>query len=215
VSPETTRPAFAPWDERELPRIVTTEESARRLRTFHAIEVRLAKALDAWSAIIDEPHAKSTLARHAKHHDWHKSLFHHALADADGSSTDDAPIEDADVAAFVDAVLEPKDASQTIEFLTGVYRVLIPRKISAYTYYVRSLGGDANDADSRWFDLILKDEFDSVRDGELLLQSLLTGDADVQRSADRRVVLESLILKAGGIVGPTTLGGPATKEATA
>ena len=214
MSPESTaaRPAFAPWDQRVLPRILTNEESVRRLRTFASIEARLGKALTAFADIIEEPHAKATLARHGKHHEWHSFLFHHALADADGSTPTDAPIEDADVAAFVDAVLEPKDASQTIEFLTGVYRVLLPRKVSAYTYYVRALGGDANDADARWLEFILKDEFDGVRDGELLLQSLLTGDDDVQRSADRKAALEVLILKAGGIAGPSTLGGTDPKE---
>jgi hypothetical protein len=211
VSPDTTRPAFAPWDIRELPRIVTTEDSARRLRTFAAIEDRLSKALTAWSGIIDEPHAQATLARHGRHHEWHSFLFHHALSDADGSTPANGPIEDADVAAFVDAVVEPKDAGQTIEFLTGVYRVLIPRKITAYTYFVRALGTDAADVDQRWMEFILKDEHDGIRDGELLIQSLIGAATDqddaVQRSAARRVQLETLILKAGGIVGPQTLGG--------
>jgi hypothetical protein len=211
VSPESTRPAFAPWDTRELPRIVTTEESARRLRTFATIEDRLAQALYAFSTIIDEPHAQATLARHARHHEWHSFLFHHALADADGQTPTSAPIEDADVAAFVDAVVEPKDATQTIEFLTGVYRVLIPRKITAYTYFVRALGADAADVDQRWMDFVLKDEHDGIRDGELLIQSLIGASPDpddaVQRSAARRVQLENLILKAGGIAGPNTLGG--------
>jgi hypothetical protein len=190
---------------------VTTEESARRLRTFAAIEDRLAKALTAFSTIIDEPHARATLARHGRHHEWHSFLFHHALADADGQTPTTAPIEDADVAAFVDAVLEPKDAAQTIEFLTGVYRVLIPRKITAYTYLIRALGADAADVDERWMDFVLKDEYDGIRDGELLIQSLIAASPDpddaVQRSAARRVQLENLILKAGGIAGPDTLGG--------
>lgn len=211
MSPDTTRPAFAPWDIRELPRIVTTEDSARRLRTFAAIEDQLGKALAAWSSIIEEPHAQATLARHARHHEWHSYLFHHAMADADGATPTTAPIEDADVAAFVDAVLEPKDSTQTIEFLTGVYRVLLPRKITAYTYFVRALGADAADVDQRWMDFVLKDEHDGIRDGELLIQSLIQNNADpedaVQRSANRRAQLETLILKAGGIVGPQTLGG--------
>jgi hypothetical protein len=190
---------------------VTTEESARRLRTFAAIEDQLAKALTAFSTIIDEPHAQATLARHGRHHEWHSFLFHHALADADGTTPTTAPIEDADVAAFVDAVVEPKDAGQTIEFLTGVYRVLIPRKVTAYTYFIRALGGDAADVDQRWMDFVLKDEYDGIRDGELLLQSIIAGAPDpddaVNRSAGRRAQLETLILKAGGIAGPQTLGG--------
>jgi hypothetical protein len=133
------------------------------------------------------------------------------MADAAGDKGD--TIEDADVAAFIDAVAEPKDASQTIEFLTGVYRVLIPRKITAYTYFSRALGGDASDSDARWFDIIFSDEFDGIRDGELLLQSLLKTPEDAERSANRRAQLEAQMVKVGGLVGPGTLGGSATKEA--
>lgn len=206
-----SRPDFAPWDERVAPRIVSPEESARRVRTFAAIEQRLASMLETFAGVIEEPHAQATLARHAKHHAWHATLFRDALADGSGDTGD--TIEDADVAAFLDAVAEPKDASQTIEFLTGVYRVLIPRKVTAYTYFSRALGGDAADSDGRWFDMILKDEYDGIRDGELLLQSLLTGAGDVERSANRRAQLEALMVKVGGLVGPETLGGSATKEA--
>ena len=69
------------------------------------------------------------------------------------------------------------------------------------------------DADQRWYEMILKDSFDSIRDGELLLQSLLlqAGEDGVQRSADRKAELEKLMVKAGGLVGPDSLGAN-TKE---
>ena len=208
----TTRPAFAPWDERTAPRIVSPEESARRVRTFASVEERAAQLLDEFAGSIDSDHGRATLARHAKHHAYHAELLRSRVADASGSAGDS--IEDADVAAFVDAVGEPKGAEAAVEFLTGVYRVLLPRAISAYTYFVRALGGDAADADQRWYDLILKDLFDGIRDGELLLQSLLIegGEAAVQRAADRKAQLETLMLKAGGLVGPDSLGGATTKE---
>ena len=90
--------------------------------------------------------------------------------------------------------------------------MLVPRTITAYTYFLTALGADAADADERWYGLILKDLHDSIRDGELLLQTLLQegGEAAVQRAADRRAQLETLILKAGGIVGPDSLGGAST-----
>ena len=40
--------------------------------------------------------------------------------------------------AFIDAVREPEAPEHTIEKLVGVYRVLIPRKIAAYTYHLNS-----------------------------------------------------------------------------
>lgn len=202
-----TRPAFAPWDVRTAPRILSAEESARRVRTFAAAEERAAQVLEAFAGSIDSEHGSATLARHARHHAFHAELLRERVADASGSKGDAA--KDADVAAFLDAIAEPKGADQAIELLTGVYRVLLPRAISAYTYFVRALGADATDADQRWYDMILKDSFDAVRDGELLLQSLLGegGEAAVQRSADAKARLETLILKAGGLVGPDSLGG--------
>ena len=208
----TNRPAFAPWDERNLARILSAEESARRVRTLAAVEERAAQLLEAFAPSMAEPHAQATLARHAKHHAFHVEILRDRVADASGAEGD--TIEDADVAAFVDAVAEPKDASQAIELLTGVYRVLVPRAITAYTYLLTALGSDAADADERWYQLILRDLHDGIRDGELLLQNLLgpEGEAGVRRSADRRAQLETLILKAGGLVGPDSLGGNRDKE---
>ena len=201
-----TRPAFAPWDVRTAPRIVSPEESARRVRTFALAEERAASLLESFAGSIDSEHGKATLARHARHHAFHAELLRERVADAAGA--DGGQAEDPAVAAFLDAL----QTDEPIAFLTGVYRVLLPRAISAYTYFVRALGSDASDADARWYDLILKDLFDGVRDGELLLQSLLLegGETAVQRSADRKAELESLVLKGGGLVGPDSLGGDGT-----
>ena len=203
----TTRPSVAPWDERTSPRIVDAAESARRVRTFAAAEERAAQLLEAFAGSMAEEHATTILARHARHHAYHAELLRERVADAAGAKGD--TVEDADVAAFLDALGEPKDAGQAVEFLTGVYRVLVPRAITAYTYFLTALGSEAADADQRWYELILRDLHDSIRDGELLLQSLLLegGESAVQRSADRRVQLENLMLKAGGLVGPESLGG--------
>lgn len=203
----TTRPSFAPWDERTSPRIVSPEESARRVRAFAAVEEKAAELLEAFAGSMAEDHAVTTLQRHARHHAYHGELLRERVSDASGAKGDAA--EDADLAAFLDAVGAPKDAGSTIEFLTGVYRVLVPRAITAYTYFLTALGSEAADADQRWYELILRDLHDSIRDGELLLQSLLlqAGDAGAQRSADRKAELEKLMVKAGGLVGPDSLGG--------
>lgn len=203
----TDRPAFAPWDERTSPRVISPEESARRVRVFAAYEEKASQLLEAFAGSMAEEHAQATLARHARHHAFHAELLRDRVADASGTKGDAA--EDADIAAFLDAVGEPKGADAAIELLTGVYRVLLPRAITAYTYFLTALGGDATDADQRWYEMILKDSFDSIRDGELLLQSLLlqAGDDGVQRSADRKAELEKSMVKAGGLVGPDSLGG--------
>ena len=46
----TPRPAFAPWDRRELPGLFTVEESARRVGAYSWVEMRLFEALGGWIA---------------------------------------------------------------------------------------------------------------------------------------------------------------------
>lgn len=198
-----SRPPFAPWDERALPRAISAEEAARRARSFAEIERRLSQILDTLAGSV-EGHARSTITRHARHHAWHAQLWEDALSDAT------APSGEAELEANTASLLEQIEAMVTSdslpEALAAIYRVLIPRKVTAYTYYVRALGSAAADADQRWLDFIMKDELDSVRDGELLLQSLLESEEDVQKVAEVRNRLEPLMVKSGGLVGPATLG---------
>lgn len=199
-----TRPHFAPWDERELPRTLSADEGRRRVAVFAQVERRQAELLEEWSGTVVEPHLRTILQRHARHATWHAQLWNEALSDSAGAAAEAG--DDAGVAAFLDAIGDVKGADQTIEFLVGIYRGLVPRKVTAYTYYQRAIGTEHTEADTRWIEFILKDEFDAVRDGELALQSLLVGAGEVERAAKRAAELETLMVRAGGLVGPGTLG---------
>jgi hypothetical protein len=209
------RPHFAPWDEREWPRLLSPEEGARRVRIFAAVERKQAELLEKWAGIATEPHVQTALKRHARNAAWHADLWEKEVSDgAAGASSNGSPALDADLTAFLDALAAPTGAGELVEFLAGVYRVLIPRKVTAYTYYQRAIGTQDSDADWRWIDFIMKDEFDAIRDGELSLQSVLTTDADVERASRRREQLEKQMLNIGGLVGPDSLGMAATAGAS-
>ena len=108
---------------------------------------------------------------------------------------------------FVEALTEPEAPEMTIEKLVGVYRVFIPHFISAYTYH-RNNTSDITDAPTvRTLKLALADEFDDWCDGEMLLQSLIETPDEVDRAASHQARLEKLLLEAGGIAGPGTIGG--------
>ncbi|HMC05399.1 MAG TPA: hypothetical protein VKJ83_07990, partial [Actinomycetota bacterium] len=104
------------------------------------------------------------------------------------------------------ALTEPEAADQTIEKLVGVYRVLLPRKIAAYTYHLAATSRITDGPTIRSLGFILEDETTGWRDGEMLLQSLLQTDDEVVRAARRQAELETLITRAGGIAGPGSLG---------
>ncbi|MEN3271429.1 MAG: hypothetical protein V7636_190, partial [Actinomycetota bacterium] len=110
------------------------------------------------------------------------------------------------IVAFVDALTEPEGPDQTIEKLVGVYRVLIPHKIAAYTYHLNNTSTITDAPTIRTLKLALQDEFDDWRDGEMIIQSLIETDEEVERAAAHQVRLEKLLLAVGGIAGPGSIG---------
>ena len=207
--PESTAPraAFAPWDRRQLPGLFSVEESARRVGNYKWIEMRLFEALGGWVATVPELDVKMRLGTHCYKHAWHAELWNKRLPELREMSPErlTVPAND-EIVAFMDAMTEPEAPELTIEKLTGVYRVLIPRKIAAYTYHLNGTSPITDAPTIRSLKFILIDEVDDLRDGELLLQSLLRMPADVERAAAHQRRLEELMVAAGGIAGPGSIG---------
>ena len=101
---------------------------------------------------------------------------------------------------------EPEGPDQTIEKLVGVYRVYIPRFIAAYTYHLNGTSEITDAPTIRSLKMILQDEFDDWRDGEMLLQSLIETPDDVARASAHQQRLEVLMIEAGGVAGPGSIG---------
>jgi hypothetical protein len=203
------RAAFAPWDRRELPGLFSVDETARRVGNYKWIEMRLFEALGGWVATVPELDVKLRLGTHCYHHAWHAELWHKRLPELREMNQDRLTVAaNEGVEAFMTAVTDPTDADQTIEKLVGVYRVLIPHKISAYTYHLNNTSRITDAPTMRSLQFALNDEFDDWRDGEMMIQSLISTPEEVRRAADHQAKLEAMIVAAGGICGPGTIGDP-------
>src|SRR3954453_24175735 len=174
AEPHKPRAPFAPWDRRELPGAFDVEESARRVGNYKWAEMKLFEALGGWVATVPELDVKMRLGTHCYKHAWHAELWHKRLPELREMNPDrlTQPANDAMV-RFVDAVTEPEAPEQTIEKLVGVYRVLIPHKIAAYTYHLNATSMITDAPTIRSLKFALQDEFDDWRDGEMMLQSLI------------------------------------------
>ena len=201
------RPAFAPWDRREIPGLFDVEESARRVGVYKWIEMRLFETLGGWVATVPELDVKLILGRHCYHHAWHAELWDKRLPELREMNTTrlTVPANDA-VEELIEAIREPEAPDLTIEKLVGVYRVLIPRKIAAYTYHLNATSRITDAPTQRSLGFILQDEHADWTEGEMLLQSLIETEEEVDRATRRQGELEKIVLKAGGIAGPGTLG---------
>jgi hypothetical protein len=207
AAPSAPRSPFAPWDRRELPGLFTVEESARRVGHYAWIEMRLFEALGGWVATVPELDVKTTLGRHCYHHAWHAELWHKRLPELREMRPERlirAP--NAALETFVAALTEPEGPDLTIEKLVGVYRVLLPRKIAAYTYHLAATSRITDAPTIRSLGFILDDEMTDWREGEMLLQALIGTADEVARAARRQSELEALMVQGGGIAGPGSLG---------
>ena len=156
---------------------------------------------------------KLRLGTHCYHHAWHAELWHKRLPELREMNPErlTAPPND-ELVAFVDAMTEPEDPDLTIEKLVGVYRVLIPAKVAAYTYHLNGTSTITDAPTIRSLKFAIQDEIDDWRDGEMLLQSLIESDEEVERATAHQAKLQRMLLAAGGIAGPGTLGDPYAKE---
>ena len=137
--PFKARAAFAPWDRRELPGLFSVEESARRVGSYKWLEMRLFETLGGWVATVPELDVKMRLGTHCYHHAWHADLWHKRLPELREMNPDRlTQPANAELEAFVEAMTAPEAPELTIEKLVGVYRVLIPHKIAAYTYHLNN-----------------------------------------------------------------------------
>jgi hypothetical protein len=219
ADPKKPRPAFAPWDRRELPGAFDVDETARRVGHYKWVEMRLFEALGGWVATVPELDVKLRLGTHCYKHAWHADLWNKRLPELREMNTErlTLPPND-DFVAFMDAVTEPEGPDQTLEKLVGVYRVLIPHKIAAYTYHLNNTSNITDAPTIRSLKFALNDEFEDWRDGEMLIQSLIADEGDVQRAAAHQARCEALIVKAGGVAGPGSIGStdvPVPEEVTA
>ena len=170
--------------------------------------MRLFEVLGGWVATVPELDVKLRLGTHTYHHAWHAELWHKRLPELREMSPDRLTVPPNDeLVAFVAALTEPEAPELTIEKLVGVYRVLIPHKIAAYTYHLNNTSRITDAPTIRSLGFALQDEFEDWRDGEMLIQSLLDTPAEVERAAAHQVHLEKLMVAAGGIVGPGSIGG--------
>ena len=196
------REPFAPWDRRTLPGLFDVEETAKRVGNYKWLEIKLFEALGGWVATVPELDVKLRLGTHCYHHAWHAELFDKRLPELREMKTDrlTVPAND-EIATFVEAMTAPEDAHMTIEKLVGVYRVLIPHTIAAYTYHRNATSEITDMPTVRILDFILQDG--STIGGRARCSfNQCESDEEVDRAMTHQAKLEKLMLAAGGIAGP-------------
>ncbi len=207
ADPFSPRTPFAPWDRRELPGKFTVDETARRVGNYKWIEMRIFELMGGWVATVPELDVKLRLGTHCYHHAFHSELWHKRLPELREMNPERLTVPpNPEMEAFVEALGEPEDASDTIEKLVGMYRVLLPHLIAAYTYHLNNTSSITDSPTMRSINFCLQDDMEEWREGEMIIQSLITSPEDADRAAAHQAKLTKLMIAAGGVTGPGSVG---------
>ena len=198
---------FPYWDRRRLVGEWTVEESVERIVNYKWAEERISAALGGWVATIPELDVKAMLGPACYQHAWHADLWRQRLPELkEANEHRSEPANDAFV-TFMDELTSPDDADLTVEKLVGVYRVLVPHLLAAYTFH-RHVTSDIVDAPTvRILGFMLDDDHRQLVEGEMMIQDLASDPKLRERAGKWHTHLDVLLARSGGVAGPGTLGG--------
>lgn len=190
------------------------------------IERRLASVTGGWAARMALPAVQVHLAAQSARHGWHAELWAERLprldgVDPDGFCRPPSPAVDAAIAALdltcperarestcaVDRPAPVDGGPGVLPLLAGLYRVVLPRLVVSYQAHLGVASPVSDGPVIRALRLVLADETDDWRDGELMVQQLMVGpgDADLVHTFLRD--LETGLVRAGLHPGLTGTAG--------
>jgi hypothetical protein len=188
----------------------SVEDSARRFRAYRYVVERALRALGGWIALTPELSAKLLLGRHVWDLAQHCDAFGRRLPEL----REPARGEPAGpgVVAFMDALESPEAPHQTVERVTGVYRVLKPHLLALYARHLESANAVFEPPTRRILARCVEDERRHVAAGEVILAHLAATPTVAARVAAWQGRLGALLAEAGGVTGD---GVPTIPAATA
>ncbi len=185
---------------RELAGWLGVEPTARRIRRYRYAEERLMRTLAGWIALTPELPVKLLMGRQVWDCAQHADLWGKRLPELRAPAQVSEPPNDAFV-RFMDA-LESREAwGETLERLTGIYRVLKPHLAEIYARHLERANPVYEPPTRRILERCLVEERQHIADGERVLAAL--GDTDGRRArvAAWQAELGHVLTEAGGVTG--------------
>lgn len=174
--------------------LLTLEATAERVGGYQWIEMRCFELLGRWVGDVPEITPKLMLGSHCYHHSWHAELWMQRLPELrEMNAGQFVRSPSTAVTALFEALGELADPTTTVEKLVGIYRVLIPYKVSAYSEHLAQASVVADAPVIRALSLVVTDELADWREGERVLQQLLTAPPLAQRAAAAQARFESMV----------------------
>ncbi len=180
---------------------LTLLEAATLVGSYKWLEMRLFEAFGGAISVVTEPHLKALVGTQCYHHAWHAEVWQKRLPELREIDVETlTKPANAGSEALLNEVLGSTDS---LELFTGVFRVVLPRKIAAYIAHLERCSPIADGPTIRSLNQVLTDEVADWQAGERALQTVLKTPADVARAAAHQARLEALIVANGMVAFPS------------
>jgi hypothetical protein len=168
---------------------LTLEDSARLAGGHCWFERRMFEVVGGWVASTPEPAAKLLFDRHSGHHAWRAGQWWDRLPVL--ADVDRAKLVVAGRASLPEVLHSMVATASTVGRLAAVYRLALPRLWSRYDHHL-GLTTPASDGSSiRTLNMVMADVEVDWREGEVLLQQMLSDPDLVRAAADTVAGLET------------------------
>jgi hypothetical protein len=178
----------------------SVDDSARRIRHYRFAEERMLRALGGWIALTPELGAKLLFGRHVWDCAQHADAWGRRLPELRAAAQQSEPPNDAMV-AFMDLLESPEGPRQTLERVTGVYRVLKPHLVTVYARHLASTNAVYEPPTRRILARCLDEERRHAAAGAIVLDRLARDAGARGRAAEWERRLVGALEKAGGVTG--------------
>jgi 1,2-phenylacetyl-CoA epoxidase catalytic subunit len=184
----------------ELAGDLGVEATARRVRHYRYAEERMMRVMAGWIALTPELPAKLLLGRQVWDCAQHADQWGKRLPELRAPAQVSEPSGPAFV-RFMDA-LEAREAwGETIERLTGVFRVLKPHLVAVYAAHLARANPVYEPPTRRILERCLADERRHLTDGEAVLAALAHTAGERERAAAWERDLRDRLDASGGVTG--------------
>jgi hypothetical protein len=185
---------------RELAGYLGVEASARRIRHYRYAEERMMRALAGWIALTPELPAKLLMGRQVWDCAQHADLWGRRLPELRSPAQVSEPPRP-DFARFMATLEDREERHETVERLTGVYRVLKPHLIGVYQHHLDRTNPVYEPPTRRILERCLAEERRHVADATPVLETLLADPRMRARAEAWEGELDALLRASGGLGG--------------
>lgn len=188
------------YDRRTLDGVYSVRESVSQIMNYRYAEERMMRMMAGWIALTPEVPVKLEMARQVYEDALHTDALGKRLPELRAQAQVSKPANE-NFVTFIQEIEDKEQWEDTIERLTGIYRVLKPHLISHYSALITAANPVYEPPTIRIFQRILEEESSHVEKGLVLLGDLLDSAQMYRRAATWQAHLEDLLAASGGVLG--------------